>query len=136
MDRDQGLVDAAVGQLDARWPGGPGVAAAVRLDGGDVLTSVALDSLNSAATLCAETGALCQAYTLGRRVTASACVSREDGTDAIDVLAPCGICQERLALWGPGVRVAVADDTTAAGWTMRTLHEVNPYYWGARFTRN
>jgi cytidine deaminase len=133
MNLDQRLVDAAVDQLNARWPqASEAVAAAVYLDSGEILTSVSLDNFNAAATLCAETGALCQAYTLDRRVTASVCVSKE-GSD-IRVLAPCGICQERLALWGPDVQVAVADDTAACGWTTRTLVEINPFYWGTAFT--
>lgn len=110
------------------------MAAAVYLDNGEILTSVSLDNLNAAAGLCAETGALCQAYTLDRRVTASACVSVEPGETTIGVLAPCGICQERLALWGPGVQVAVPDNSTDRGWTARTLREVNPFYWGTSFT--
>lgn len=135
MNLDQRLVDAAVDQLHVRWPqAGQGVAAAVYLDGGEILTSVALDNFNAAATLCAETGALCQAYTLDRRVTASVCVSKESGDDVIRVLAPCGICQERLALWGPDVQVAVADDTADRGWAARTLVEMNPFYWGTVFT--
>ena len=134
MDLDQRLVNAAVDQLNARWPGtDQGVAAAVYLDNDQILTSVSLDNLNAAATLCAETGALCQAYTLNRRVTASVCVSKASGENAIVVLAPCGICQERLALWGPDVQVAVADDGVACGWAVRTLGEINPFYWGARF---
>lgn len=120
------LVAAAIAQLDRR-PGHT-VAAAVALDNGDILTGIALDNLNAAATLCAETGPICQAYTLGRAVTATACVSTD--TTPPTVLAPCGTCQERLAIWGPDVQVAVA---TADGWTGRTLREVNPYYWGTAF---
>ncbi|HVV11801.1 cytidine deaminase [Amycolatopsis sp.] len=131
MELDQRLVDAAIAQLDARWPDADqAVAAAVYLDNGEILTSVSLDNLNAAATLCAETGALCQAYTMDRRVTASVCVSRQGRNGPIDVLAPCGICQERLALWGPDVQVAVAD---GSGWSFRTLAEINPFYWGTRF---
>jgi RimJ/RimL family protein N-acetyltransferase len=67
-DRTRGqprLVDAAIDQMNGRWPAAEqAVAAAVRLDNGQILTSVGLDNLNAAATLCAETGALCQAYTL------------------------------------------------------------------------
>ncbi|MGH8866845.1 MAG: cytidine deaminase [Actinomycetes bacterium] len=134
MDLDQRLVDAAIDQMNRRWPASePALAAAVYVDDGEILTSVNLHNLNSAAGLCAETGALCQAYTLDRRVTASVCVSREAGSSEISVLAPCGICQERLALWGPDVQVAVADPTSASGWAARTLVEVNPHYWGARF---
>ena len=126
---DQRLVDAARAQLESRWPTGWGVAAAVYLDGGEIVTSVGLDNLNSGASLCAEAGALCQAYTMNRQVVASVCVCRDEG-GAVSVLAPCGICQERLALWGPDVQVAVA---TPGGWSSRTLGELHPYYWGTRF---
>jgi cytidine deaminase len=129
---DQRLMDAAIDQLNRRWPGtGWGVAAAVRLDDGQVLTSVGLDNLNSGASLCAEAGALCQAYTLDRQVTASVCVCRDEGT--LSVLAPCGICQERLALWGPDVHVAVADTGSPTGWSSRRLAELHPHYWGTHF---
>lgn len=133
MELDQRLVDAAVDQLNRRWPDRDyAVVAAAYLDDGRILTGVALDNLNAAATLCAETATLCQAYTLDRAVTASVCVSREAVGGTVGVLAPCGICQERLALWGPDVQVAVADGT-AAGWSARTLAELNPFYWGAHF---
>ena len=134
MELDQRLVDAAIDQLDRRWPRADyAVAAAGYLDDGRILTSVGLDNLNSAVTLCAETGVLCQAYTLDRRVAASVCVGR--GSDGVvGVLAPCGVCQERLALWGPEVQVAVADRTASSGWRARTLAELNPFYWGAHFT--
>jgi cytidine deaminase len=134
MELDQRLVDAAVDQLDRRWPATDyAVAAAMYLDDGRILTSVGLDNLNAAVGLCAEAGALCQAYTLDRRVTASVCVCR--GSDGVvGVLAPCGVCQERLALWGAGVQVAVADRTAGSGWRVRTLAELNPCYWATVFT--
>ncbi|MBU2670569.1 cytidine deaminase [Actinoplanes bogorensis] len=131
MDLDQRLVDAAVDQMNRRWPAEEyGGAAALYLEDGQILTSVCLDNINAGVTLCHETGAICQAYTLDKRVTASVCVGREAGTAEIFVLAPCGICQERLALWGPGVQAAVADP---GGWRARTLLELNPYYWATRF---
>lgn len=101
MNLDQRLIDAAVDQMNRRWPAEEyGGAAAVYLEDGQILTSVCLDNLNAGVTLCHETGAICQAYTLNRRVTASVCVGREAGSSDVFVLAPCGICQERLALWG------------------------------------
>ncbi|WP_344880469.1 cytidine deaminase [Allokutzneria multivorans] len=133
MTLDQRLIDVATELLDRRWPLADfAVAAAVRLDDGEILTSVGLDNINAGAGLCAETGALCQAYTLDRRVTASACVCRNDG--AVGILAPCGICQERLALWGPDVQVAVADRAAPSGWSARALAELNPFYWATHFT--
>ncbi|TQS21852.1 cytidine deaminase, partial [Microbispora hainanensis] len=47
MQLDQTLVDAAVAQMDRRWPADePGGAAAVYPEGGKILTSVGLDNLN------------------------------------------------------------------------------------------
>ncbi|WP_017241417.1 cytidine deaminase [Streptomyces sp. SS] len=134
MKLDQALVDAAIAQLETRWtPDEPGGAAAVYLDDGRILTSVALDNINAGVTLCQETGAFCQAYTLDRRVTASVCVFRAPDDGRFVVLPPCGICQERLALWGPDVEVGVPDPDDPTRWQARTLAEMNPYYWACHF---
>ncbi|EST36891.1 hypothetical protein N566_15935 [Streptomycetaceae bacterium MP113-05] len=53
---------------------------------------------------------------------------------SVEVLPPCGICQERLAMWGPQVEVGVPDTLAPAGWRALTLAEVNPHYWGPQFT--
>lgn len=133
VNLDQKLLDAAIAQLERRWPvGEPGGAAAMYLDDGQIVTSVGFDNVNGGVTLCGETGAICQAYTLNRRVVASAYVFREAGGEPY-VLAPCGICQERLALWGPDVQVAVPDSDSPTGWSARTLAEVHPYYWAKAF---
>ncbi len=49
------------------------------------------------------------------------------------MLSPCGVGGERLAVYGPGVLVAVADrsDPTVVVW--RTLREVLPGYWMTAF---
>lgn len=132
MTVDDALFRAAVGQLDARWPATAGkVAAALRLDDGSVRTGVALDNVNAGMTLCAETGPICQAHAEGRSVADSICITRSDD-GVLLVLAPCGACQERLALWGPDVQVAVANP--GGGWTGRRLAELNPHYWTTAFT--
>ncbi|HEY5250238.1 MAG TPA: cytidine deaminase [Acidimicrobiales bacterium] len=132
MQVDQRLFDAAVEQLRRRWPEGHGgVAAAVYLDDGSIVTGVALANINAVMGLCAETGPICQAYTTDRAVAASICVAREPGGRELQVLAPCGACQERLALWGPGVEVGVVSTDSDAGWESKPLIEVNPYYWAA-----
>jgi cytidine deaminase len=131
MRVDQALFDAAVEQLHARRPGTrSGVAAAVYLSNGSILTGVPLDNINPAMTLCAETGPMCQANTEGEEITASICVADEPGGRGLHVLAPCGACQERLAVWGPEVEVGVAADS-GAGWESKTLIEVHPHYWAA-----
>ncbi|MGH3096120.1 MAG: cytidine deaminase [Streptosporangiales bacterium] len=130
MAVDEELVRAAIEQMNRRWATIPdGGAAALRLADGRILTSVALDNINAGVTLCHEAGAMCQAYTLDIPVVASVCVGRESGDRGFVVLAPCGICQERLALWGPDVEVGVADRGAANGWSSRTLREVHPNYW-------
>jgi cytidine deaminase len=134
MAMDRALFDAAVEQLRSRWPGDQaGVAAAVRLTDGRILTGVPLDNINPALTLCAETGPICQAYTAGADITASICVAYEPEGKGFHVLAPCGACQERLALWGPEVEIGVADGS-GAGWASKLLIQVHPHYWAAAYT--
>jgi cytidine deaminase len=133
MPADQHLVNAAVDQADRRWPDRDAVAAAVRLEDGTVITGVSLSNFNAAMTLCAETGPICAAYTAGRTIVASVCVRREVSSGQITVLAPCGACQERLALWGPDVEVGVADPVSATGWSSKKLVELSPFYWATAF---
>lgn len=134
MHADQKLFDRAVEQMNLRWPDAPeAVAAAAYLEDGSILTGVALDNFNASLNLCAETGPICAAYTQGARIVASICVSREPGRTGFTVLSPCGACQERLAVWGPTVEVGVNDPASSAGWSSRTLLDVNPYYWATAF---
>jgi cytidine deaminase len=137
MKADQNLFDHAVELINRRWRDASfAVAAAIYLDDGTVLTGVSLDNFNSAMNLCAETGPMCEAYSRDSRVVASICVSREDGRDGFTVLAPCGACQERLALWGPDVQVGVSDPHNSDGWSTRALVELNPYYWATAFAND
>ena len=109
MHLDQNLVDAARGLLESRFPGEEGIAAAMYTDDGAVLTGVFFEPEWGSGMLCAETGAMCEAEKLGKRVTASVCVSRLSGEAPVLILTPCGICQERLFHWGAGVEVAVPE---------------------------
>ena len=76
MGLDQGLVDAARGLLESRFPDAEGIAAAMYTDDGAILTSVFFEPEWGGDMLCAETGAICEAEKLNRRVTASVYVSR------------------------------------------------------------
>ena len=129
MGVDQALIDAAIQQALARFPVGYAGAAAVRLDTGQILTSVCFDPPNTTAALCHEVGALCEANRLGARVIAAACVSRSGPDRPFLILAPCGICQERLALWGRDVEVAVAVPARPGLWESKRLSELQPHYW-------
>ena len=129
MSLNQALVDAAIRQALDRFPCGPAGAAAVLLETGQVLTSVCFEPPNDAAGLCHETGAFCEANRLGVRVLASVCVSRSEPKKPFIILAPCGICQERLALWGHEVEVAVAVIGSPGAWESKRLAELQPHYW-------
>lgn len=127
------LVDAAIELLYRRFPNEEGVAAAMYTADGEILTSVYFRPAHDSAVLCAETGAICEAEKLGKSITASVCVSRRGPKDPIRILAPCGICRERLFRWGRGVEVAVPYSQTASKWMAKTLDAVHLYYWADVF---
>lgn len=129
MPLDQSLVDHAIQQALVRFPTGYAGAAAIRTDSGQVLTSVCFEAPNSGASLCHETGAYCEANRIGAKVVASVCVSRSEPGKPFLILAPCGICQERLATWGPEVEVAVAVPGQPGVWQSKRLDELQPHYW-------
>lgn len=136
MHLDQALVTAAIELLQARFPGREGIAAAMYTEDRQILTSVYFEPKWGSAMLCAEAGAVCEAEKLGKRIIASVCVSRLGKDAPIRVLTPCGICQERLFHWGQNVEVAVPDAGDATTWSVRTLREVQPYYWANAFQEN
>jgi cytidine deaminase len=126
MSVDEELVAAAVDLVDRRFGDTPWAgAAAMRLDDGSVVTSTAPDVPNEAVSLCHEVGALCEAFKRGRAVVASVCVVRPSPGERL-VLAPCGVCQERLFAYGPAVEGGVGD---GSGWRSLRLDEVQPHHW-------
>jgi cytidine deaminase len=136
MQGDQALIDAAIEQLRTRWPGTHrGAAAVVYLVDGSILAGVTLGNINAAMTLCAETGPVCQAFKIGKAVVASVCVAIVADEKGFHVLAPCGACEKRLALWGPRVEVGVACANGESAWQSKPLIEVDPYYWAPVYAR-
>ena len=133
MKIDQALVDAATDLLEKRFPAAEGLAAAMYTDDGQILTSVVFEPEWGGGGLCAETGAICEAVKLNKRITASVCVSRLSCESPIVILTPCGICQERLFHWGGQVEVATPDPEDACKWVAKTLDEVQPFYWAKAF---
>jgi cytidine deaminase len=129
MPLSQALVDAALQQAIQRFPSGYAGAAAVETKTGRIITSVSFDAPNEAVNLCHEAGAFCEANRLGEAVVATVCVSRSSPERPFLILPPCGVCQERLALWGPEVEVAVSVPGKPGAWQSKRLREVNPHYW-------
>ena len=131
MKLDQTLVNAAIDFVknrfprDEPWEG----ASAMYTDDGSILISTAPETVNDSVSLCHEAGAICEAYKLNKNIVATVCVSRDDKGNFV-ILTPCGVCQERLMYWGPNVQAAVPDESDSTKWEVKTLAEIQPYYWG------
>lgn len=121
------MLEAAKELLDRRYPVGWGGCAVMYTKEGKMLTSIYFDSPNSAACLCMETGAMCEAQKYNFNITHSLCVSRETEGSELKVLTPCGICQERLRYWGKDVKVAVSNADNKV--IFKSLDEISTYYW-------
>jgi len=103
-------------------------AAAMLLADGTILTGTSPDAANSSVEVCHEIEPYCGAFRLGQSIVASVCLHRvADGRFL--VLSPCGVCRERLAVHGPDVLVAVADETDPTVVQWETLKDVLPHYW-------
>lgn len=130
MNTAHTLYKEAVDLIEKKYPSGWGGAAAIKLEDGTVLTSIAPEVINAATELCMETGAILEAHKLGQKVTHSLCIARDDEQSAFEVLSPCGICQERLFYWGADVKAAVTT-LEKNEIIFKTLAEIQPYHWTA-----
>ena len=113
--------------IEKRYPTGWGGAAVVHTEKDHYFSSVAIETANSAASLCIEVGAMCEAHKYNEKVTHCLCIVRDDENSDYTVLSPCGICQERLRYWGEDVQVAVTTDDGELLFV--ELNELQPYHW-------
>tara|TARA_R110000868_G_scaffold117600_10_gene312332 strand:+ start:2698 stop:3108 length:411 start_codon:yes stop_codon:yes gene_type:complete len=129
MKVDQKLFDSVVSFIEQRFgKNSDEGAAGIYTESGKILISTAPDTLNDSVSLCHETGAYCEAYKLDEKVVASVCVHQgKDGKNI--VLTPCGVCQERLFLYGDDVEVGVPDPANVNHFVSIKLKEVQPYHW-------
>ena len=119
------MYEEAKALLYSRFSGEGGVGV-VRIEDGRLLTSVWNETLNSAVDLCAETGAILEAHKLNKKITHSLClVVDENGEEKI--LAPCGVCQERLFYFGGDVLCALTGSIDNL--QFKSLNELQPYFW-------
>lgn len=117
--------------IDHRFPGEEAGAAAMLLGDGSVLVGTAPDAINPAVEVCHETEPYCAAHRLGQQVVASICLYRDERGTYM-VLAPCGVCQERLATHGPDVLAAVpGSGSNLVRWA--SLRDLMPHYWATAF---
>lgn len=118
---------AAAAQAEGRRSSdGEGVAAAARTRSGAELAGVWIDAMVDSACLCAETGPICEAHRLDDPIVASICVRWTQATGFV-VLPACGVCQERLAVFGTDVVVAVGRSENVTDF--RSLRELRPLPW-------
>ena len=132
-ERLDALLAACRSLIKTRFaPGADEGAAGVVLDDRSILTGTAPAAINPSVQVCHETEPYCAAYRLDRRIVASACVHhRTDG--AFVVLSPCGVCRERLAVYGPEVLIATADPADAQTVRWIRLGDALPHYWMTAF---
>lgn len=106
MKLDNELVEAAKVFIQERFPeAGWAGAAAMYTEDGQILISTSPEVVNSSVELCHEVGAICKAYKLSQKITATVCVSRDD-KGFFQILTPCGVCQERFMVYGDEVEVS------------------------------
>jgi cytidine deaminase len=115
---DRELIDAAISLAKSRFSTENACVAALKTSTGRVLISV-----------CAETGAICEAHKLNESVLASVCIDWEAATTNFKILPACGICQERLAFWGLDVEIAVPSLEPYQAWQFLKLRQLRPSYW-------
>jgi len=129
----RGTVAACRALIESRFPdeSEQGAAAALLADG-TILTGTSPDYANAAVTVCHETEPCCAAHRLNKRIVASVCLHRTGGGEFV-VLSPCGVCRERLAMYGPRVRVAVPGEKDATSIRWVSLRDVLPHYWATVF---
>jgi cytidine deaminase len=131
MKVDEKLVNAAIEYVKSRDAKEVTGAAAMYLEGGQILVSTSPAWVNESVAVCHEMGAFCEAYRLNKKILATACVSREK--DGFYILSPCGVCQERLWLYGENVECAVPDSGDYTKWKSIKLSVLSPHYWRKPF---
>ena len=126
-ETEKKMLEVAKELIEKRYPEGWGGAAVVHTEKDSYFSSVSIETANAAASLCIETGAICEAHKYNERVTHCLCVIRDDEESEFKVLTPCGICQERLLFWGDNVQVAVTTENKELLFV--PLKELQPYHW-------
>jgi cytidine deaminase len=127
MDIALELFNAATNLIKVRFPKGDGYAAAMLTEDGEILTSIAPITFNPSTEISVETGAICEAHKINKKITHTICVFREDENSHFQIFSPCGICQERLFFWGKDVKAAISSKEGKV--IFMSLEELQPYHW-------
>jgi len=128
---EQEMYRRAIDFIPQRYPAGYGGVAIIRMEDGQYLTSVAIETANESVIVCIETGAMAEAHKYNVRVTHCLCVVRDNENSQFKILTPCGVCQERLRFWGTEVKVGVTTPENTLKFV--SLNELQPYHWTNAF---
>ncbi|KRN33456.1 cytidine deaminase [Weissella halotolerans] len=134
MTTKKNLFEAVKTTINTHYPMNWGGAAGVLLADGSILTSISPEFENATSSVCMELGSYLEAAKLKKTVVASLCLIREETNAEYKVLTPCGVCQERLHLWGDQVECAITIDpyktyTKGEEVSYATLKSLTPYHW-------
>ena len=127
MNIESEMFDKVVNFLEMRYgKDKAGGVAVLRIETGEYLISIWPEVNNSSDFLCAEVGAICEAYKLNKKVTHSLCVCRQEDNLSYEILTPCGIYQERLMYSCNDVKCAISTKDNSI--IFKTLNEIQLYY--------
>lgn len=135
MNLEKTLYKEAAVLVRKKYPIGWGGAAAMRLEDGTIVTSIAPEVIHASTELCMETSFILEAHKLGKKVTHSIYIAREDEHTDFEVLSLYGAYQKRLFYWGADVKAAV----TIPGEKdviFKTLENIQPYHWPAALDKS
>ena len=127
---EQQMYDEGVKFLFERYKNSEGGVGVIRVEDGSIYISVWNETNNSSVDLCAETGAILEAHKYNKKITHSLCVVKEENSNDVHILSPCGVCQERLYYFGGDVKCAISNEKDEL--IFKPLKELQPYYWNLK----
>ncbi len=122
------LYNFACEKLTVEYPEGWGGLCVAYTDKANIFYSKYFDAISESASLCFETGAILESFTKNEKITHIISLIRNEGSDEVHVVTPCGICQERLFSFGEDLNIIYRDDR-GAPLKMIALRDLNPHHW-------
>lgn len=132
MNKEKYLFKVVKEQLLMRYPRGWGGVAGILVDSGEILIGISPEFPNAGSSVCMELGAMLEAAKLNKTVTHTLCLVRENENSPLTILSPCGICQERLNLWGENVLCALTTKNLS-DIKFAKLSELQPHHWSKAY---
>jgi cytidine deaminase len=132
MKIENKLLETVKNELVRRYPSGWGGVAGVVLENNEILIGISPDFPNAGSSVCMELGCMIEAAKLDLKITHTLCLVRDDEHSPFKILSPCGICQERLLLWGDSVLCALTT-TDISSVRFEQLANLQPNHWSKAY---